>query len=201
MRGEEDTGVATLEIPFTILENNAPAFVGSMEFAINGVNSTYMFNPYDCFSDKDGDILSFEYRMADPTIVSYAEQENGLVQFTALKPGNVRIAVTARDPKGAAASGGITVTVIGSDSGTAGEAGMSVYPNPARDYVKVSTTESGIYDVAVTSASGSTVYSSSAAISMSQPYEIDLTGVAPGSYTLILRKDGRVVGSGSFVRI
>ena len=199
--GEEDTGVATLEIPFTILENNAPAFVGSMEFAINGVNSTYMFNPYDCFSDKDGDILSFEYRMADPTIVSYAEQENGLVQFTALKPGNVRIAVTARDPKGAAASGGITVTVIGSDSGTAGEAGMSVYPNPARDYVKVSTTESGIYDVAVTSASGSTVYSSSAAISMSQPYEIDLTGVAPGSYTLILRKDGRVVGSGSFVRI
>ena len=197
----EDTGVATLEIPFTILENNAPAFVGSREFAINGVNSTYMFNPYDCFSDKDGDILSFEYRMADPTIVSYAEQENGLVQFTALKPGNVRIAVTARDPKGAAASGGITVTVIGSDSGTAGEAGMSVYPNPARDYVKVSTTESGIYDVAVTSASGSTVYSSSAAISMSQPYEIDLTGVAPGSYTLILRKDGRVVGSGSFVRI
>ena len=139
--------------------------------------------------------------MADPTIVSYAEQENGLVQFTALKPGNVRIAVTARDPKGAAASGGITVTVIGSDSGTAGEAGMSVFPNPARDYVKVSTIESGIYDVAVTSASGSTVYSSSAAISMSQPYEIDLTGVAPGSYTLILRKDGRVVGSGSFVRI
>lgn len=197
----EDTGVATLEIPFTILENNAPAFVGSREFAINGVNSTYMFNPYDCFSDKDGDILSFEYRMADPTIVSYAEQENGLVQFTALKPGNVRIAVTARDPKGAAASGGITVTVIGSDSGTAGEAGMSVYPNPARDFVKVRTTASGVYDVIVNTASGSTVYSASAAISLDQPHEVDLSGIAPGTYSLVLRKDGKDVASGTFVRI
>ena len=199
--GEEDTGVATLEIPFTILENNAPAFVGSREFAINGVNSTYMFNPYDCFSDKDGDILSFEYRMADPTIVSYAEQENGLVEFTSLKPGNVRIAVTARDPKGAAASGGITVTVIGSDSGTAGEAGMSVYPNPARDFVKVRTTASGVYDVIVNTASGSTVYSASAAISLDQPHEVDLSGIAPGTYSLVLRKDGKDVASGTFVRI
>lgn len=197
----EDTGVATLEIPFTILENNAPAFVGSREFAINGVNSTYMFNPYDCFSDKDGDILSFEYRMADPTIVSYAEQENGLVEFTALKPGSVRIAITATDPKGEGAAGGITVSVIGSAPAADGDVALDIYPNPARDFVKVRTTASGVYDVIVNTASGSTVYSASAAISLDQPHEVDLSGIAPGTYSLVLRKDGKDVASGTFVRI
>lgn len=196
----EETGVATLEIPFTVLENNAPRFTGSKDIAIGGAGSTYTFNPYDCFYDKDGDRLTFNYNFTSPDIVSYTELENGLVEFTALKTGKVNVAITATDPRGEGVAGGISISVLDSGSAT-GDAGLSVYPNPARDYVKVRTSESGIYEVTVTSVSGSTVYSASTAISPSQPYEIDLTDVAPGTYSLVLRQDGKVVGSGSFVRI
>lgn len=197
----EETGVTTLKIPYTILPNNAPEFVQSKEIAIDGVGSTYMFNPYDCFYDKDNDRFTFTYTMTDDSIVSYTEQENGLVEFTALKPGSVRIAITATDPKGEGAAGGITVSVIGSAPAADGDVALDIYPNPARDFVKVRTTASGVYDVIVNTASGSTVYSASAAISLDQPHEVDLSGIAPGTYSLVLRKDGKDVASGTFVRI
>ena len=197
----EETGVTTLKIPYTILPNNEPEFVQGKEIALESVGSTYVFNPYDCFYDKDNDSFTFTYTMTDDSIVSYAEQENGLVEFTALKQGSVRIAITATDPKGAAAAGGITVSVIGSGPVADGEVGMDIYPNPARDFVKVRTAASGVYDVIVNTASGSTVYSASAAISLDQPHEVDLSGIAPGTYSLVLRKDGKDVASGTFVRI
>ena len=197
----EETGVTTLKIPYTILPNNEPEFVQGKEIALESVGSTYMFNPYDCFYDKDNDSFTFTYTMTDDSIVSYTEQENGLVEFTALKQGSVRIAITATDPKGAAAAGGITVSVIGSGPAADGEVGMDIYPNPARDFVKVRTAASGVYDVIVNTASGSTVYSASAAISLDQPHEVDLSGIAPGTYSLVLRKDGKDVASGTFVRI
>ena len=197
----EETGVTTLKIPYTILPNNEPEFVQGKEIALESVGSTYVFNPYDCFYDKDNDSFTFTYTMTDDGIVSYTEQENGLVEFTALKQGSVRIAITATDPKGAAAAGGITVSVIGSGPAADGEVGMDIYPNPARDFVKVRTAASGVYDVIVNTASGSTVYSASAAISLDQPHEVDLSGIAPGTYSLVLRKDGKDVASGTFVRI
>lgn len=197
----EETGVTTLKIPYTILPNNGPEFVQGKEIALESVGSTYVFNPYDCFYDKDNDSFTFTYTMTDDSIVSYAEQENGLVEFTALKQGSVRIAITATDPKGAAAAGGITVSVIGAGPVADGEVGMDIYPNPARDFVKVRTAASGVYDVIVNTASGSTVYSASAAISLDQPHEVDLSGIAPGTYSLVLRKDGKDVASGTFVRI
>ena len=197
----EETGVTTLKIPYTILPNNGPEFVQGKEIALESVGSTYVFNPYDCFYDKDNDSFTFTYTMTDDSIVSYAEQENGLVEFTALKQGSVRIAITATDPKGAAAAGGITVSVIGSGPAADGEVGMDIYPNPARDFVKVRTAASGVYDVIVNTTSGSTVYSASAAISLDQPHEVDLSGIAPGTYSLVLRKDGKDVASGTFVRI
>ena len=197
----EETGVTTLKIPYTILPNNEPEFVQGKEIALESVGSTYVFNPYDCFYDKDNDSFTFTYTMTDDSIVSYAEQENGLVEFTALKQGSVRIAITATDPKGAAAAGGITVSVIGSGPAADGEVGMDIYPNPARDFVKVRTAASGVYDVIVNTTSGSTVYSASAAISLDQPHEVDLSGIAPGTYSLVLRKDGKDVASGTFVRI
>lgn len=197
----EETGVTTLKIPYTILPNNGPEFVQGKEIALESVGSTYVFNPYDCFYDKDNDSFTFTYTMTDDSIVSYVEQENGLVEFTALKQGSVRIAITATDPKGAAAAGGITVSVIGAGPVADGEVGMDIYPNPARDFVKVRTAASGVYDVIVNTASGSTVYSASAAISLDQPHEVDLSGIAPGTYSLVLRKDGKDVASGTFVRI
>ena len=197
----EESGVTTLKISYTILPNNGPEFVQGKEIALESVGSTYVFNPYDCFYDKDNDSFTFTYTMTDDSIVSYAEQENGLVEFTALKQGSVRIAITATDPKGAAAAGGITVSVIGSGPAADGEVGMDIYPNPARDFVKVRTAASGVYDVIVNTASGSTVYSASAAISLDQPHEVDLSGIAPGTYSLVLRKDGKDVASGTFVRI
>ena len=197
----EESGVTTLKIPYTILPNNEPEFVQGKEIALESVGSTYVFNPYDCFYDKDNDSFTFTYTMTDDSIVSYAEQENGLVEFTALKQGSVRIAITATDPKGAAAAGGITVSVIGSGPAADGEVGMDIYPNPARDFVKVRTAASGVYDVIVNTTSGSTVYSASAAISLDQPHEVDLSGIAPGTYSLVLRKDGKDVASGTFVRI
>lgn len=197
----EETGVTTLKIPYTILPNNGPEFVQGKEIALESVGSTYVFNPYDCFYDKDNDRFTFTYTMTDDSIVSYTEQENGLVEFTALKPGSVRIAITATDPKGEGAAGGITVSVIGSGPVADGEVGMDIYPNPARDFVKVRTAASGVYDVIVNTASGSTVYSASAAISLDQPHEVDLSGIAPGTYSLVLRKDGKDVASGTFVRI
>ncbi len=197
----EETGVTTLKIPYTILPNNEPEFVQGKEIALESVGSTYMFNPYDCFYDKDNDSFTFTYTMTDDGIVSYTEQENGLVEFTALKQGSVRIAITATDPKGAAAAGGITVSVIGSAPAADGDVALDIYPNPARDFVKVRTAASGVYDVIVNTASGSTVYSASAAISLDQPHEVDLSGIAPGTYSLVLRKDGKDVASGTFVRI
>ena len=199
----DEAGLSTtMDIPYTVLENNVPKFLGSKDIALDGEGMEATFNPYDCFYDADADELQFKYSQTGSDIVAIEELENGLVRLKALSGGSVRIAITATDPKGASVAGGVSVTVRRSAStGNAVTTEMDVYPNPARNFVKVRTVESGMYDVTVVSASGSVVYSASSAISLTSPLEIDLTNVAPGTYSVLLHKDGKLAASGSFVRI
>lgn len=184
----------TLQISFTVLENNPPVFVEAGEICLEGTGTSVLFNPYDCFMDEDHDALDFQYTATNDRVVSYVEGEDGLLEFTAKSAGSVRIAVTAADPKGASAVGVINVMVR--DSGSA----FDIYPNPAADHVNIRTSAAGVYDIKVTSASGSTVYSGSAAISLMQPLRIDLADFTPGQYTVILKDGSSTTLTGSFVK-
>ena len=117
------------------------------------------------------------------------------MEFVAVRPGNVTVAITAADPLKEEASGGINVIVRSSDKA------FDIYPNPAMDFVKVRTQESGLYRVTVNSASGSTVYSGSASISLSNPLQIDLADVAPGQYSVIITNAEGASYTGTFVKI
>ena len=195
---ETDTGSSlstTLEIPYTVLENNAPKFLGMKEICLEKTGDTYLFNPYDIFYDADGDRLTFRYSVASNNVMSYTERADGLVEFVAVRPGNVTVAITAADPLKEEASGGINVIVRSSDKA------FDIYPNPAMDFVKVRTQESGLYRVTVNSASGSTVYSGSASISLSNPLQIDLADVAPGQYSVIITNAEGASYTGTFVKI
>lgn len=189
-------GLSTvLPVKFTVMENNIPVFLEAAEICLDGAGATVLFNPYDCFSDGDNDALSFHYTATNDRVVSFVETEDGLVEFIAKAPGSVRIAITATDPKGGSAAGVVNVVVRDSDSA------FDIYPNPAREYVKIRTSESGIYDVKVLSSSGNVLYDKSAAISLMQPLEIGLADFPPGQYTVILDGGNGEPETGSFVKL
>jgi len=75
----------------------------------------------------------------------------------------------------------LSVTSTGDAQLPEGE-GLSVFPNPFADIVKVSFRESGPYDLSVTDLTGREVYRKRINAVFNNYYEIRLTGLAPGVY-------------------
>ncbi|MCD8312615.1 MAG: T9SS type A sorting domain-containing protein, partial [Bacteroidales bacterium] len=188
---------------YTILDNEAPVLkeeLGNVLLVLGDSSTrTAEMDIGDCFTDPDGDFLSYSADNSSPTTVNAFVNTSVEISgsdttsttklyLTAFKAGTATITLTATDPRGKSASQAITVAVR-----SEGET-VIVYPNPVSGTLYVSTEqEEASTTVKVSTSTGSLVYEGTSTASAFNPAEVDFSGFAPGTYSVNVRYGSRDV--------
>ncbi len=177
---------ASYPVTYTVGENNAPELLGQMDgviFTTLWTSKTYDITGY--FSDPDGDDLTFEVENSNPSVVYAGIDANRTLVLTSMAYGGAEVSVLGVDPKGKSAA--MTVDVLVSDGSTEPKA----YPNPVSDILYVSILTNTEATFVMHSSTGSKVYEATKTVSAFRPEEIDVSGFAPGRYTLTVSYGGK----------
>lgn len=169
---------ASAEIEYTIRENMAPVKVSDPEdifMKAKGQEMTMDLSKY--FSDPDGEQLKYEVTMSDEKTAHCNVKGNSLI-ITAIAYGSTDVTVKASDARGES----VTVTFILMVKDPSDP--LSVYPNPATDFVYVGTLDMADTMVTIVSQTGKTVYEDKVKASAFEPAKIDISAFAPGIYTM-----------------
>ena len=173
-----------------------------VEFENVGEAYALSFDLSEYFTDPnfgDGDMLSYSLINRNEDIVDAAVQEGRLVLLPVGK-GTGRVTVTATDLDGEGVQSVLTVTVLNGPEPAAPAEGLRLSPNPAGDELGIAA---GVRDAEVEV----TVYDAAARRVIAGPVALDSRGygtlnvsaLAPGTYTLVLEAPG-LSENGSFVK-
>lgn len=175
-------GAATsLAVAYTILTNNSPEKIkDASNLLITNLGETFVLNMNEYFNDPDGEVLEYDLSSSDPQTV-HLVRNGGNVIGTVLKYGSSTIAVKASDAAGTSAEIGFKVVVRDPS------AGYSAYPNPVKDYLNIATgADPADLSVKIVSQTGRTVYEAAVKASAFDPARIDMSGLAPGRYSVTI---------------
>ena len=170
---------------YTVLPNHAPVLVEDFgTVCINGNGETASIAVADHVTDEDGGPLSVLLSIADRNIVSFV-YANEVITFTGKALGVTKVNLTVSDAKGASVQTSFNVVVR--DSGKP----YDIYPNPVTDWLNIRTPESTTCGISIYSASGALVWSGEGESSIDEPFRIDMSGSAPGQYSVQLDLEGQ----------
>ena len=161
-----------------ILENHAPRLlkdIDDMLFEGKGESVSLMVAEY--FEDPDGDDITFTVSHTNPRVV-HVNPLGDKLQFTAYGFGLDELTLRAADPRGDYVQASFRVYVRNAESGA------SVYPSQVVDKLYVSAGVEAETQIEIYSSTGALVYSSTTTCSIFEPAEVDMSGFAPGIYTV-----------------
>lgn len=154
----------------------------------------------DYFTDPDArasDRLEYFVAFDTPGIVD-CRVEQSCLHVLPLKTGQTTLTVIARDAHGATAGSPLQVTVDGSG------AALELFPNPCRDRLNIRMNGiSGSVAVHIFNAAGQQVLSTDAAIAPGERGDtasIDVSALAPGTYTCTVVRPGDEAQTRSFIK-
>lgn len=188
IKATDSYGLSTsLSISYTILENQAPVVVKSLDNMIfPSVGEKFTLDMSEYFEDPDGETLRYSIDISNKTVLNLNQQVNTLYGTT-LSFGLTQITLTGADAKGLTVSQSFLVLVRNADTE------CQTYPNPVTDYLHVSNgemTEISMH-VVIVSATGQTVYDNTVSASAFSPASIDVSGFAPGRYSVTVSYNGK----------
>lgn len=169
---------ASAEIEYTIRENMAPVKVADPEdvfMKTKGQEVTVDMSRY--VSDPDGEQLKYEVSMSDEKTAHCNVKGNSLI-ITAITYGSADVTVKASDVRGESVT--VTFRLMVKDPSDP----LSVYPNPATDFVCVGTMDMADTKVTIVNQTGKTVLEDTVKASAFEPARIDISAFAPGIYTM-----------------
>jgi len=176
-------GKSTYEIEFEVKSNSAPVINGTIRpIVLNGVDDEQVINLFDYFSDPDGDILMYSLRGADDLVK--CNILNGKLTVKALAIGKSVMTVTATDHSAKSVAMDVDVIVRNPDKP------YDIYPNPVIDILNISAGEDVTGNVILYSSTGQKSYENAVELNIYSPYQIDLSGLAPGRYRLVIDTTG-----------
>lgn len=167
---------ASADISYTILPNNAPVSVKSMEnIVFSSKSESASFNLGEYFSDPDGETPTYSVATdgsgVQATIVSSA------LKLSAKAYGTYSVTVTASDNRAKTASQVFSVLVRD------GSKPFDIYPNPVTDYVNIRTGEDKTAGITIYNKAGATVYENDAAtFGPFSPLSVDMSSLSGGVY-------------------
>ena len=180
---------------YVVLDNSAPEVVKQIGTVnISGVNSVVELPLKDYFKDVDGDQLSAKFSIKDKNVVSASFSKNNIV-LTGMALGTTEVTVTVSDPSGAEASSKFTVVVRDPSKP------YVIYPNPVITVMNIQAYEEQETVVKLYSTTGQNVYETEAKLSGDKAFTADLSGIAPGRYTLVIEPVGGTSYSTSIVKL
>jgi hypothetical protein len=169
------------QIKVTVVNNKAPLALGAQSIKFNrlSVQEAYTFDKY--FSDPDGNVLTFQAVMADPSIASVVMTANGFT-VESLSNGETELILTATDTYGASVEQRVTVIVNQSEVME-----LNIFPNPVVNTINIKWTSRWAGDVVieVVGLNGSTVRKFNITDVQLKTYsELDLSTLPAGAYLL-----------------
>ena len=173
-----------------------------VEFENVGEAYALSFDLSEYFTDPnfgDGDMLSYSLINRNEDIVDAAVQEGRLVLLPVGK-GTGRVTVTATDLDGEGVQSVLTVTVLNGPEPAAPAEGLRLSPDPAGDELGIAA---GVRDaeveVTVYDAAARRVIAGTVALDSRGYGTLNVSALAPGTYTLVLEAPG-LSENGSFVK-
>ena len=173
-----------------------------VEFENVGEAYALSFDLSEYFTDPnfgDGDMLSYSLINRNEDIVDAAVQEGRLVLLPVGK-GTGRVTVTATDLDGEGVQSVLTVTVLNGPEPAGPAEGLRLSPNPAGDELGIAA---GVRDaeveVTVYDAAARRVIVGTVALDSRGYGTLNVSALAPGTYTLVLEAPG-LSENGSFVK-
>lgn len=172
---------------YEVLPNHAPVVAKPFENLIFNSRAAEVkeLNASEYFSDEDGEELAYTFEFSHPDIANMT-YSRGKFLITSMSYGVSDIKVTGTDVRGESVSQSLKV-LVRSDA-----VALSLYPNPVVDTMNIRV-GNDVADLKLTivSALGSVVYEGEFTdVSPFTALEVDLTDVAPGTYTAVVVMDG-----------
>lgn len=172
---------------YEVLPNHAPVIAKPFENLIFNSRAAEVkeLNASEYFSDEDGEELAYTFEFSHPDIANMT-YSGGKFLITSMSYGVSDIKVTGTDVRGESVSQSLKV-LVRSDA-----VALSLYPNPVVDIMNIRV-GNDVADLKLTivSALGSVVYEGEFTdVSPFTALEVDLTDVAPGTYTAVVVMDG-----------
>ena len=171
---------ASATLQYALYPNHAPQLVRPLEDqVIYNLDTPARFSVDGIFTDEDGETPVVRAESSRPALLE-AHIFEGVLNLTAYGYGLAEVTLTATDALGTSATQTLHVAV--KDPGKT----LEVYPTATTDYAYVWVETQGTVPVTIEvySATGSRVLRQSAQGSVHQPIQLDVTGLAPGNYTV-----------------
>lgn len=164
------------EIPYRILENEAPAVDKPFENIISyQTGQTFSVDLKEYFHDPDGEVLSYRVRGNSDNVTKVAF-DGDIMTITTAGHGLSSMNIVAYDGGGKECSSPLKVLV--KDSGDPAE----MFPNPVTDNLTIRTEGDAETHIRITSQTGGCVFDKTMTFSGFDPAKIDMRDCAPGRY-------------------
>lgn len=177
----------TATYSYEVLPNHRPEVARPMENLIFNSKAAEVkeLTATDFFIDEDGEELAYSFVFSQPDVANMT-YSGGKFQITSMNYGVSDITVTGTDIRGESVSQSFKV-LVRSDSKA-----LSLYPNPVQDKMNIRTgNDVAQMSVELISAIGSVAFEDEFEnISPFDPVVVDLSELAPGSYTAVVSMDG-----------
>jgi len=175
----------TLPITYEIKENSAPVKIKDIDnIMLTAKGNEFTLDMGEYVNDPDGEQLKYDVTVSDNKILHVVAKGNQLLG-TALGYGTAEVQVVAKDARGESVTLGFKVQI--KDPAEP----VSVYPNPVKDFVNVSTLDPADTHIRIVSQTGRTVYDKTSVVSGYDPARIDMTSCAPGVYSITVTFGGK----------
>ena len=189
---QDSKEVASVELNYTLYPNHAPIVtLGSYKyenFTIGALNVTSVkakpLGIASLFYDEDGESLSIHILNSNPEVVGVKDIGEQL-HISSLAYGCSTITVQASDSFDKTAEFSFVVAVKDPDKASKPE----VFPEAATDKISLwpVNTLAQTFEITIYSSTGAKVMSLEADGGLYQPIEVDITSLAPGVYTAVLK--------------
>ena len=172
-------------IEFEVLPNHAPVLKKPIEnLLFERVGQTVTLDIDEYFYDKDGDVLSFDTEHSNPKVL-HINPSGSKLSLTSLSYGMDDVTIYAYDVKKEEVEFTFSVKVRSADS----EA--DIYPSQVTDVLKISGGAQAQTYISIYNSTGQLVYEETVVTDAFNPAKIDMSGLAPGVYTVKVTIDGK----------
>ena len=169
---------ATFGFDYTILENEPPVVVKGLDDILKyGKDETIRIDLSGCFRDPEEEGLSYKVRGVNTSLLKVSFSGRTMI-LTPVAYGYSELTVVATDPANKECTTPLKVLI--KDKGNPAEC----FPNPVTDILTVRTEQEAPTRILITNSNGVTVFDKTLTISGFSPAKIDMTGCAPGQYSL-----------------
>lgn len=176
---------ASKVITFEVLPNHAPVAKKPMDnLLFDRVGQTLTLNIDEYVYDEDGDALTFVTEHTNSKVL-HINPTGNILSLTSLSYGMDDVTIHAYDVKKAEAVFTFSVKVREPD------AEADVYPSQVTDVLNISGGEQAQTEICIYNSTGQLVYEDTVVTDAFNPARIDVSGLAPGVYTVKVTIDGK----------